>query len=276
MQSSNKTDKDYYTKEFYIENHNSSQPSAEVIVPLILDKIKCNKIVDVGCGDGTWLNVFKRHGVNEILGIDGSYVDENILVIQQENFKAYDLKSPLKLDERFDLALSLEVAEHLPDDCADIFIDSLVNLSHMVLFSAAVPYQGGDNHINEQWQDYWAEKFKNKGYVAIDFIRPMTWNNPNVAYWYQQNTLFFVCSNYLRDNPELRKSLEHYIVKDRGSLSLIHPVFFLFKRGAMTWEGVAKLDLCLPITRTLNPPATKHRTLLYRLKKIINYLLGTN
>jgi len=267
-----KIEKDYYDRDFYNLLHDYAQQSAEVIVPLILEIIRCERVIDVGCGDGTWLKVFQENGVKEILGVDGSYVDEQILVIPKENFIPHDLKQPLKIANKLDLAMSLEVAEHLPTDCAELFVDSLANLSSVILFSAAIPNQGGENHINEQWQDYWAEKFQERGYIAFDYIRPKIWNTSQVAYWYRQNILLFVESSYLKENPFLQNKLQSYEVKDISSLSVIHPALYLIKIGAISWEDVHNLDLSLPTKKEINNSnqIKNHPGILSRLKRIIN------
>ena len=84
---------------------------------------------------------------------------------------AYDLKKSLNLGRDFDLVLSAEVAEHLPLEVSDIFIDSIIKHGKVILFSAAAPGQGGTCHVNEQWQDFWVKKFRERGYVPIDFLR---------------------------------------------------------------------------------------------------------
>src|SRR5206468_11403485 len=110
-----------YTKEFYKNQRAGSRQSAEAIVPLVLALIKPQSVIDVGCGLGTWLSVFEEFGVKDVLGIDGDYIDRNMLQIPNERFAAFDLKKPLHIDRRFDLVVSLEVAEHLPEECAKMF-----------------------------------------------------------------------------------------------------------------------------------------------------------
>lgn len=217
----------YYTEDTYNSLHNALREdvrhSAKEIVPLVLDLIPCKQVIDVGCGDGTWLRVFKEHGVEDILGVDGDYVDENILVIPKENFVTFDLKNPLCLNRQFDLVVSLEVAEHLPAECAEVFIDSLTSLGSAILFSAAIPYQDGINHINLQWPDYWASLFQKKDYVVVDCIRKKIWHNHNVQLWYIQNILLFVNKNYLENNPLLRKEIEN----TDTCLSVVHPKWYI-------------------------------------------------
>jgi SAM-dependent methyltransferase len=254
MQSSEKQTQHLYTENFFKNLQEFSRQSAEEIVPLILEMIPSNRVVDVGCGDGTWLKVFHQYGVKEIQGIDGSYVDENVLVIPRDNFIPFDLTKPLKLDAKFDLVMSLEVAEHLPVESAESFVDSLTSLGSVVLFSAAIPGQGGENHINEQWQDYWADKFYRRGYVAIDCLRDKIWSNKKVAYWYSQNILLFIQQEYLDNHSSLKDKLKHSIVTNHSSLSVVHPMLYLIMTGKMEFPGQNQLeDTSLKSTPSLLP-----------------------
>ena len=141
-----------YSREFYIKQHLSAYRSAKEVVPHVVELLRPKCIIDVGCGVGSWLAVFREHGITDVLGVDSACLDLDLLQIPREQFLTRDLAQPLKLSRQFDLALSLEVAEHLPAECAAIFVASLVSLAPVVLFSAAVPYQGGTHHINEQYR----------------------------------------------------------------------------------------------------------------------------
>lgn len=147
--------------------------------------------IDVGCGVGTWLSVLKEKGVVNILGIEGSWVNRHYLVIESSEFLEANLEEGISIDKKFDLAISLEVAEHLSSSVADQFVKNLTELSDYILFSAAPPFQGGSNHINEQPIDYWREKFECQGYISLDFIRPYIWNDQRIGAWYRQNVIFF-------------------------------------------------------------------------------------
>ncbi len=149
-------------------------------------------MIDVGCGQGTWLSVFAEYGATDVNGIDGDYVDRDRLEIPADRFHGQDLSRPLAVERTFDLAVSLEVAEHLPEVACDGFVESLTRLAPVVLFSAAAPYQGGQNHVNEQWPEYWAERFARHGYLPVDCLRRRVWANPDVEWWYAQNALLFV------------------------------------------------------------------------------------
>jgi SAM-dependent methyltransferase len=209
-----------YTPEFFAENVDKSRSSAEVVVPLVMERVAPRSVVDLGCGTGAWLGIFARHGVADYVGIDGDWVPPAALEIPQEQFIAARLDRPLKLKRRFDLAISLEVAEHLPESAASGFVRTAVRLAPCVLFSAAVPRQGGLHHVNEQWPDYWAALFAAHDYEVIDAIRPRIWSTEGVAWWYKQNTFIYAHPEVIASRPLLAKD-RHATVK--GMLSVVHP-----------------------------------------------------
>lgn len=182
-----------YTEDFYTKRHERTLYSARTILSIILATMpKVRSAVDVGCGVGTWLSVIMKKGVKDVMGLDGEWVETNLLVIPKETFVKTDLTKPVRVPRKFDLAISLEVAEHLPVERAKGFVRDLTKLADFVLFSAAVPFQGGRNHINEQWQEYWVGLFAAEGYDVYDLIRPKIWNDSRIPFWYRQNSLFFV------------------------------------------------------------------------------------
>jgi len=203
-----------------------SKNSALQIVPLLLKQVECKSVVDVGCGDGTWLEAFREFGVTDVVGVDGSYVDKKTLKIPHHQFLEADLVEGFKLDRRFDLVVSLEVGEHLPSIYAEAFVECLTQLGPVVLFSAAVPGQGGVSHVNEQWPEYWAKLFANHDFVLTDCIRKDVWQNHNVAFWYAQNTFLYVHSDYLHSHSNLQA-----FVKDAHAewLKVIHPDSLAYK-----------------------------------------------
>ena len=154
----------FYTAKFYRELESTRQSAAE-IVPIIIELLKPSSIVDIGCGSGHWLAAAAELGVTDFLGVDGDWVNESQLGIPAKKFIAHDLSTPLNLDRRFDLALSLEVAEHLSEAAAGTFVQNLCSAADTVVFSAAIPGQGGRHHINEQWPAYWADLFHGCGTI---------------------------------------------------------------------------------------------------------------
>ncbi len=207
-----------YTNDFYNRLRDGVERSAQAIVPLVLELSGARTVVDVGCGSGHWLKHFKLHGIEQVLGIDGAWVTSHELA--QGEFQSADLANPFKSDRTFDLAISLEVAEHLPPESAAAFVASLVRLAPVVMFSAAIPEQGGIDHLNEQWQDYWGGLFEHHGYVPVDAIRPRVWSNPKVESWYAQNTLLYVDRQRLDRYPRLADAAQQTAL-DR--LAVVHP-----------------------------------------------------
>ena len=189
----------------------------------LLNKIlpSLKSVVDVGCGTGTWLANFKNLGVPYILGYDGHLRDLSLLEISSESFIQQDLTKPFVPPQRFDLAICLEVAEHLHEQSATTLVESICSLSDFVLFSAAIPGQGGLHHLNEQWQEYWVEHFNKKGYKAFDYIRPRIWNDSKIQFWYKQNILLFA---------KTEKCSETKIPKDSFfNPNLVHPDLYAYK-----------------------------------------------
>lgn len=185
--------------------------SASVVLQHVFDVLHPTSIVDIGCGPGYWLRAASDLGVEEILGVDGDWVLQGDLQIARDKFLVHDLTQPLNLGTRFDLALSIEVGEHLLDQDAAVFVRSLCAASDRVLFSAAIPNQGGSNHVNEQWPLYWYDHFSQLGYDCYDVIRPVVWNNPRVSCYYAQNCLLFAKPGAVSGvgSPTVPQSLVH-------------------------------------------------------------------
>lgn len=214
-----------YSTEFFSQQNTASTNSARVVVPLVTDRIHPQRIVDLGCGIGAWLKVFKEHGCTQVRGYDGDYVDRALLTIDPSEFFVADLGKPLE-DEfaPYDLAVSLETAEHIAPESADIFVESLTRLAPVVLFSAAIPGQGGTLHVNEQWPSYWAKKFLKRGYVPIDFIRPRIWDCEQVESYYIQNVILYARPEAIALYPLLAEEQ----AKLSLPLDLVHPRQFDF------------------------------------------------
>lgn len=209
-----------YTPKFFSWAVDRTRSSAEAIVPLVLERVRPTSVVDIGCGIGVWLGAFARHGVDDYLGVDGPWVPRETLLIPEERFIAARLDRPLELGRRFDLAVALEVAEHLHEHRAAGFVANLARLAPCILFSAAIPHQGGTDHLNEQWLDYWAELFATHGYVAVDGIRPVIWSDADVLPFYRQNIVIFAIPELIAQRPPLARDRERTM---DSRLSIVHP-----------------------------------------------------
>ncbi|MGC1307608.1 MAG: class I SAM-dependent methyltransferase [Phormidesmis sp.] len=196
----------------YNDDHNTT--SALEIVPYIFDilPVKPESVVDIGCGLAQWLKVFKDYGVQEILGVDGFHVPSDKIQIDLNEFIKCDLRylSFSEIGKRFDLLLCLEVAEHLEPEYAERFVENLVLLSDHIVFSAAVPNQTGENHVNEQYAHYWVEIFARYNYCFLDPFREKLWAMDSVNWWYKQN-MFLVVKEELANSYDFPYNGNIYI-----------------------------------------------------------------
>lgn len=219
-----------YNTWFYDTIRPGVQESARVIVPMVMDVMRPGsagdyaapmRVVDVGCGEGWWAEAFTQQGCCA-LGVDGAYVP---FLPESETlrFRSHDLNAPVPDVGVFDLAVSLEVAEHLHPLRADGFVQDLCRLADAVLFSAAIPGQGGAGHVNEQWPAYWVERFERQGYRVSGALRWKIWDNPLVENWYRQNLLF--ATKHPDDYPEL------FNTPLSEPWAVIHPVLYNARRA---------------------------------------------
>jgi hypothetical protein len=180
-----------YSKAFYAIQRFGSRRSAEVILPIVFDAVRPQSVVDVGCGVGTWLAVARRLGINQTLGLEGEWVLGLPYADPKLEIRGVDLEKKIPDLGKFDLVTCMEVAEHLTPGRAEGFVADLCSLSDHVFFSAAIPWQGGTNHLNERPQSYWAGLFARQGFGARDIVRPKVWNNSKASYWYRQNSILY-------------------------------------------------------------------------------------
>ena len=216
-----------YNDDFYRDHESVSRASAMIVRDLFgtLDLGGASSVVDVGCGWGTWLDAFHAAGARRLVGLDGPWNADHFADRPQVEFHpvALDRFDPeaVALDGEFDVGISVEVVEHLPPAAAGQVIRFLADRCRVVLFSAAIPGQGGTGHQNEQWQSHWARVFARHGMVPYDLIRPRLWADDRVAYWYRQNLVIFAADGGL--GPFEPSSIE--------SLDLVHPELFDHRRA---------------------------------------------
>lgn len=181
-----------YDDVFYAYQREGALRSARLLLPWLHERLPIRSVLDVGCGAGAWLRAHQEAGVEDLLGIDGDYLDPALLLIDRAAFQPTDITRTLALGRRYDLVQCLEVAEHVPGPAGPILVDNLVRHGDHVLFSAAVPGQGGKGHINERPLAYWRDLFALRGYRAFDYLRPQVARQKDVEWWYRYNTLLYV------------------------------------------------------------------------------------
>lgn len=203
-----------YDAIFYANLQEGARRSAQRVLPLVFDRIQPATVVDFGCGSGGWLAEAEALGTTG-LGLDGPWVPHESLEIAVDRFLEADLSKPIDLGRNFDLALCLEVAEHLPVEAAAILVGTLTRHAPAILFSAAIPDQGGTDHLNEAWPQNWCDLFADAGFDCLDVLRKEIWNDPLIEPWYRQNLLLF-----MRRNSNLGADKDK---SQTAALALIHP-----------------------------------------------------
>jgi SAM-dependent methyltransferase len=210
-----------YNKEFYDRQMHNSYNSAKIILEHIFGVYRPKSIIDFGCGAGTWLKAaYELNNMQgKYVGLDGDWGAKDELMPEFIDFRKTDFSREYFVNEKFDLAISLEVAEHIPQKYSSSFVNSIVNSSDVVLFSAAIPGQGGVNHINEQYQSYWYTLFKENGYECFDIIRSVFWSDNRVGVGYRQNALV-----YVKRKSGLLEIFAKFDIVNLSLLDIVHPI----------------------------------------------------
>jgi SAM-dependent methyltransferase len=196
-----------YTRELFDSWREGSRAGARAVVPTLEEIFEPRSVVDLGCGTGAWLAAFD---LDDVLGVD-SHAPSDALDFPSEKFRRADLAAPFELDRRFDLALSLEVGEHLAEVAASPLVESLVALAPAVVFSAAIPGQPGIAHVNCQWPEWWAALFREHNYRPCDCLRFRFWDQPEIPFYYPQNMIVY------------SDRLEQFGLEETAVRRLVHP-----------------------------------------------------
>lgn len=216
-----------YSSEFF-QFISSGKDAYKALLHPVMAALKPKSVIDLGTGSGTWLAAAKDLGVSRVLGLDGQWAATDHQQINGDEFQVVDFETGFPDVGRFDLAISLEVLEHISPEAGKRAVRWLCERSDVVIFSAAIPGQGGTHHINEQWQSYWADKFRSLGFHAYDIIRPTIWRNSDIPWWYRQNAIVYA-------RPDAAK-IHGWTETDIKALDLVHP-----ERFDMANETIAKL-----------------------------------
>ncbi len=206
-----------YPPDFYDNRRAHTAHAAARLLAALPRNLARRSVADIGCGTGTWLAAALADGATDAFGIEGDWVTPDMLDDPRIVFTPQDLEQSFT-GPRVDLAISLEVAEHLSPARAAGFVADLVALAPAILFSAAIPGQGGVGHLNEQWQSYWAALFARHGYQPFDLLRPQIWTDEAVPAWYRQNAVLYL--------GQATASALALAPDDPANLDKVHPAFW--------------------------------------------------
>lgn len=243
---------DHYSDDFYAYQQISALASARSVAPLVMRQLRPLTILDVGCGAGAWVRAYGECGALHVVGVDGDDVRPNQLLFDPARFHAIDVAGVFRMGREFDLVQCLEVAERLDPAAGEALLDNLVAHSPLVLFSAAPPGQGGENHINERPYDYWRDRFQGRGYALYDFLRPQLRFLCSVEHWYRYNMLLFV-----RDDAVARLS-------PAVAATRVDPLAPVADLAPLMWRMRRRALSTLPPGVVTRLASVKHRFVLRR------------
>jgi hypothetical protein len=211
-----------YDQSWHDEYSAQTLTSARRILPTVLAIGPIQSICEFGCGHGHWLAAAIEQGIVDCIGLDGEWTDRSKLLIPQKQFRSVDLGKRVDLGRQFDLAISLEVGEHISPENAKMFVKNITSSSRIALFGAAIPLQGGFKHVNEQYPSYWRALFNEAGFEAFDVIRPLHWADTSIHYYYRQNILCYI-DKQSTQLIEGCRALQRRLYEEREPLDLVHP-----------------------------------------------------
>lgn len=199
-----------YSVNFYDTIRSGVLASVDIISPVVMELVQPETVIDIGCGEGHWAEKFKDYGCS-VKGVDGAYVTDSPL---GKDFIAADITKSMNGLPKSDLAICLEVAEHLDAKYADSFIADLSSLAPTILFSAAIPRQSGAGHVHCRWPTYWQNLFAQHNKEMSGSIRDQFWDDDRIEPWYRQNLMI------VTSTPEKYPAL----FPDTTVLDRVHPV----------------------------------------------------
>ena len=206
---------DRYSQGFYDDILSGSLASARRVLSAIAQQAPFSSVFDYGCGQGAWLKAAQENGATTTAGIEGNWLKGVDTLVDKSLVEFGDLEqvTPTATGP-FDLIVCMEVLEHLSDQAGRRAVQWMAANGKQVLLSAAIPGQGGNNHINKRWQSYWVARFAEHGRAVPLMPRHIFWHDDDVEVWYRQNMLLFSAGKGQDSPPE------------PAQLDVVHPVLF--------------------------------------------------
>ena len=190
-----------YSKAFYDSVTSRAALAADMASEHLCRAINFRSIIDIGCGEGIWLKTFaEKSSAAELVAVDlpGSTFKGLASIKSKIECIATDLANTTQLPNRiFDLVICVEVIEHVSKEYMVALLDYVTKHSIFLLFSGAVPGQGGTHHVNEQPMTYWHKQLASRGFVQMDIVRPLLMQQNGVPFYYQNNVFLYF-------NPDAR------------------------------------------------------------------------
>lgn len=209
-----------YSREYYSNHDQGSYDSAITILSRLSAYVNPQSVIDIGCGSGTWCKAAMNVWGIVALGIDQHSYEDCNMHIPESQYLQNDIRSRVH-GYHADLVICVEVIEHIDEEYEDTVLDNICAMSNTILFSGALPFQGGTGHVNEKPYSYWVEKFNRRGFYLDERIRHDIWDDARVAIWYRNNIML------LHKNTNKNRMMHQH-------LDIIHPHMLeriLRKRG---------------------------------------------
>ncbi len=161
-----------YASSFFQEWGRDNLPyvaSARTITKVLYDNFHPQRLIDIGCGCGVYSHLFAQKGV-QVVALDGVRPPPDCGF--GVDIQIRDLTEPVENEwGDFDLALCLDVGEHIPVEQSNTFLENITRFADTLLLSCAPPNQGGTHHVNEQPKRYWVKRLAEHGF---DYHRGQT------------------------------------------------------------------------------------------------------
>lgn len=154
---------------------------------LLAERHQPASVMDIGCGNGAVLAVFRSCGASKVFGVDG--IDGDATVLGSDEYQTADLQVPFDAGFKFDLVTCLEVIEHLRPEATAVALDTIERHARdMIVISVAEPGQPGNGHINcrqiEEILGLWAARGWQPDLIetlAIRALSTMSWFRRNIV-----------------------------------------------------------------------------------------------
>ncbi|MBW1872771.1 MAG: hypothetical protein JRJ19_11945 [Deltaproteobacteria bacterium] len=190
-----------YDQEFFSEwgrTNSAYVSSAKTVIDVLFENFKPGRVIDLGCGCGVHSYFLRKKGV-EVVCLDGVQPPEEHSFVSDIHIRDLTVRFD-NIWGDFDLALCLDVGEHIPKDLSGIFLENITSFCDTLLLACAPPGQGGHHHVNEQPKRYWIKRLaehrfgynrKRTGILLETFKKNRTefmWMNEHISVYERQNS----------------------------------------------------------------------------------------